>query len=135
MKRTLILIISVVLIICAILLSKYYTYREEKNETIKFNSKYEKYLDKDLLGTDVATLINLAFDDNKQKSYIKDENLVNIEIKITEFEKEQIYTMQILYNGGISEFVKYYGQIHFKCSKKEYNSEGQIEYILFEQIV
>ena len=34
----------------------------------------------------------------------------------------------------MSEFVKYYGQIDFKCVKIEHNLKNKIKYMLFEQI-
>ena len=42
---------------------------------------------------------------------------------------------QDILNGGMSQFVKYYGQIRFKASKIEYNENKRIKYILFEQII
>ncbi len=143
MNRTLIIIISVILIICVGLLSLFYTNKQKYNELQKFNMRYEQYLDKEIIGTNIATVINQAVDDNEKAMIKKDENnkyiqddfnSVYIEIKITEFAEEEIYTMETLYNGGMSEFVKYYGQIKFKCDKIEYNSKGQVKYMLFEQI-
>lgn len=143
MNRTLIIIISVILIICVGLLSLFYTNKQKYNELQKFNMRYEQYIDKEIIGTNIATVINQAVDDNEKAMIKKDENnkyiqddfnSVYIEIKITEFAEEEIYTMETLYNGGMSEFVKYYGQIKFKCDKIEYNSKGQVKYMLFEQI-
>ena len=134
MKRTIIFIISIVLIICAILLSKYYSYKEKYNLIQEFNLKYEKYLDKEIEGIDIATIINQAVDDNEKNKYTKDNEEINVEIKITEFQDEKIFTMATLYSGGMSEFVKYYGQIPFKCVQTEYGLNGKIKYMLFEQI-
>lgn len=143
MNRTFIIIISVVLIICVMLLSFFYTNKQKYNEQQKFNTRYEKYLHDEISGTNIATIINQAVDDNEKAMIKKDENnkyiqndsnSVNIEIKITEFAEEEIYTMERLYNGGMNEFVKYYGQIKFKCDKIEYNSKGQVKYMLFEQV-
>lgn len=143
MNRTLIIIISVILIICVGLLSLIYTNKQKYNELQKFNMRYEQYIDKEIIGTNIATVINQAVDDNEKAMIKKDENnkyiqddfnSVYIEIKITEFAEEEIYTMETLYNGGMSEFVKYYGQIKFKCDKIEYNSKGQVKYMLFEQV-
>ena len=143
MNRTLIIIISIILIICAIFLSMFYRNKQKYNEQQKFNIRYEKYLYNEILGTDIATIINQAVDDNEKAMVKKDENnkyiqndinTVNIEIKITEFAEEETYTMETLYNGGMNEFVKYYGQIEFKCDIIDYNSKGQVKYMLFEQV-
>ena len=72
---------------------------------------------------------------DENNKYIQDDiNSIYIEIKITEFAEEETYTMETLYNGGMNEFVKYYGQIEFKCDIIDYNSKGQVKYMLFEQV-
>ena len=144
MKKTIVFIISTVMIICVIAASKFYELRDSKLQIDEFNLKYEKYLDKEITGREVTTIINQAIDDN-EKNYIQkdkngkyiqdDEKSINIEVKITEFKEEQIYEMEKLYNGGMDEFVKYYGEINFKCTNIEYNSKGRVKYMLFEQIL
>ena len=144
MKRTIIFIISIVIIICVIAVSKFYELRDSKLQIDEFNLKYEKYLDKEITGREVTTIINQAIDDNeenyiqkdKKGKYIQDDQKsIDIEIKITEFKEEQIYEMETLYNGGMDEFVKYYGEINFKCTNIGYNSKGRVKYMLFEQIL
>ena len=143
MKKTLIYIISIVIVICVLIVSKLYANKEYMVEIKKFNTKYEKYINNELIGTEVASVINQAVDDNEYErikkdengKYIQnDENSINIEVKITEFSEEQIYTMETLYNGGMDQFVKYYGQIRFKATDIKYNENKRIKYILFEQI-
>ena len=143
MKKTLIYIISIVVILITIIMSKYYSYKESQSKIQENNLRYEKYLDKEIKGRDIATLINQAVDDNekffikkneKGKYILDEENSVNVEIKITDFAKERIYTMETLYNGGMSEFVKYYGEINFKSEKIQYHKNGKISYILLGQI-
>ena len=144
MKKTIIYIISIVIVICVLIASKLYTSKEYMVEIKKFNTKYEKYINREIVGTEVGSIINQAVDDNEYErikkdekgKYIQnDENSINIEVKITEFAEEQIYTMETLYNGGMEQFVKYYGQIPFKSVKVEYNENKRIKYILFEQIL
>lgn len=143
MKNNLIFIISIVIIICAILLSKYYANKEQETQIKKFNSQFEQYNEKSIKGNEIATIINKAVDIN-ERAYIKkdekgkyiqnDESSINIEIKITDLAQGKIYEMETLYSGGISEFVKYYGQIPFKVTNIMYNSKGKVKYMLFEQI-
>ena len=143
MKKTLLLIITFVLIVCMMILSKFNEYKQNKAELDEFNLKYEQYLNKEILGTDITTIINQAVDDN-EKSFIKkengkyiqdDEKSVNIEVKITELEEQPIYSMETLYNGGMSQFAHYYGQMNFTCTTIQYNTLGRVKYMLFEQIV
>lgn len=144
MKKTIIYIISIVIVICVLITSKIYENKHYLVEIKKFNTKYEKYISKDIVGTEVASIINQAVDDNEYERIKKDENgkyiqnnetSINIEVKITEFKEEQIYSMETLYQGEMTQFVKYYGQIPFKCAKVEYNENKRIKYILFEQIL
>lgn len=144
MKKTIIYIFSIVLIICVIISSKLFMSKDYMVKIKEFNIKYEKYTKNEIVGTEVASIINQAVDDNEFEGIKKDEkgkyiqnnqNSINIEVMITEFEEEQIYSMETLYNGGMSQFVKYYGQIRFKASKIEYNENKKIKYILFEQII
>ena len=144
MKKPFILIISFVLIICVIVLSKYYEFKSQKEIIDKFNLSYEKFLDKEILGTDITTVINKAVDDNENQvvkkdekgKYIQDdEKSVYIEVKITEAKDKPIYNMESLYSGGMAEFAHYYGQEKFISTKVEYNSLGKVKYILFEQVL
>ena len=144
MKKTIVYIISMVIITSVFITSKIYENKQYLVEIKKFNTKYEKYINNNIVGTEVASVINQAVDDNEYERIKKDENgtyiqndetSVNTEVKITEFKEEQIYTMETLYSGGITQFVKYYGQIPFKAVKVEYNKNKRIKYILFEQIL
>ncbi len=39
-----------------------------------------------------------------------------------------------IFNGGISTFTQYYGNIKFKCTNIDYHKKtGRIKYMLFEQ--
>lgn len=143
MKQITISILSIVIIICAILLSEFYKYKEKDTEIKEFNTQFEIYKEKQITGADIATVINKAIDIN-EKNFIKkdkngkyiqnDKNSINIEIKITDIAQGKIYEMETLYNGGMSEFVKFYGKISFTCKNIAYNSKGQVSYMLFEQI-
>ena len=135
MRNTFFMILTIVIIIFAFFLSKYYNYVEEKNEILKFNLKYEEYLQKQVYGADIATVINKAINDNKIENLTKeDEKYINIEIKIIDLEEEKIFQMESFYNGGIDKFVQYYNFIQFKCTNVKYASNGKINYMLFEQI-
>ena len=144
MKKTVIYIISIVVVICTIVVAKIYTNNDYYVQIKKYNAKYEKYINDEIVGTEIASIINQAIDDNEYERIKKDEkgkyiqnnyNSINIEVKITEFKEEQVYNMETLYDGGMNNFVKYYGQIKFKCSKIEYNDNKRIKYVMFEQIL
>ena len=143
MRKTFIYIVLFVIIIISVFVAKYYEYKQNKRNVDQYNVKYLQYIDKEIYGIDIATLINKAVDNN-ERTFVKknekgkyiqnDENSINIEIKINDEEEGKIYSMETLYGGGMEQFVEYYELIKFKSCKIEYNSIGKIKYILFEQI-
>ena len=143
MKRILIYILVIVTILICLFLSKYFEYKQNMQIIDEFNDEYLKYKDGEIEGIDIGNIVNKAVNDNESNYIKKDKNgkyiqddtkSINIEVKINDEEKDKIYTMETLYGGGMIQFVKYYGQILFKCSKVEYNSQGRVKYMLFEQI-
>ena len=106
MKKTIVYIITIIVIILMIIISKFMEYTNEKKQIDQFNFKYLQYTERSIKGINIASIINQAVDDN-EKSYVeKDENgkyiqneqnSVYIEVKITEFDEEQIYPMELLY--------------------------------------
>ena len=143
MKKTIIISAICVLVFGVMFFSKYFEFRQKYNEAKIFNSKYEKFLDKEILGTDITTIINHAVDDN-EKAFVKkdkngkyipnDENSIIIEIETKDLGEDKIFPMEIIYDSGMTEFVKYYREIAFKCKKIEYNSQKKVKYMLFTQV-
>ena len=120
----------------------YLNYKARYNEAKKANMEFDSYYNQNIMGTDLATIINKAVDnnknneikqDNKGKYINNDENSINIDVKM--LDKDETYTMETFYNGGIEKFVQYYGTIQFKCTKIEYHkTTNKVKYMLFEQI-
>ena len=108
----------------------------------KANLEFEKYLNEEVYGVDLATIINRAVDNNQRNEvqrnnkgiYINnDTNSISIEIKM--IDNDSIYQMETIYNGGTQNFVNYYNNIKFKCVEIKYhNSTNKVRYMLFEQI-
>lgn len=145
MKKTFTLILTIVIIIIAILMAKYYEYKTQRDKIKEQNLEYEVYFEKEIYGADIATIINKAVDSNEKNKVQKDEqgnyikndiNSINIEIKTLDLDEEEnsILKMEYLYNGGMAKFVELYNVIKFKCTKIDYNSVGKVSYMLFEQI-
>ena len=140
MKKILIYIICIVLIILSVIVTKYLNFKEQKSLIQKYNLEYEVYLNQDVTGRELTTAINRAVNNNEKNSVQKDEkgfyidddnNSVKIEIKI--LDNDTTYQMETLYNGGMENFIQYYGDINFNCSKIDYNSKGKVSHIIFEQ--
>ena len=141
MKKIIIILAIVIIIVCVVAV-KYYSYKVAYNMILEENSEYEQYKDKEIYGIDLATAINKTVDKNikngiekDEKGFFKqnDENSIEIEIFIKD--NETMYKMEAFYNSGTEQFVQYYGNIKFKCSKLEYHEKtGKISYLLFEQL-
>lgn len=140
MKKIAIFFIIIILIICAIF-AMYVNYKANYNVSKKANLSFEKYLNEEIYGTDLATVINRAIDRNEKNQVAKnnkgiyqnnDKNSINIEIKMSD--NDSVYQMETIYNSGIQNFINYYNKIKFKCTEIKYhNSTNQVKYMLFEQ--
>ena len=140
MKKIAIFFIITILIVCAIF-AMYISYKANYNMSKKSNLAFEKYLNEEVYGTDLATVINRAVDRNEKNEVTKnnkgiyqnnDENSINIEIKM--LDDDSVYKMEKFYNDGIQNFINYYGNIKFKCTDIKYHcATNQVKYMLFEQ--
>ena len=140
MKKVAIFFIIIILIICAIF-AMYISYKANYNISKKSNLSFEKYLNEEVYGSEVATVINRAIDRNEKNEVEKnnkgiyqnnDTNSINIEIKM--LDDDTIYQMETFYRGGIQNFINYYSNIKFKCVDIKYHSStNQVKYMLFEQ--
>lgn len=141
--KKLFIFLTIVLVIVAIIGFKYISYKNEYNMIQSENAEFEKYKDEEVYGLTVGTVINKAIDYNTKNKIEKsdngefvqnDENSIKIELHMIENEKEYELQMEKIYNAGTEQFVQYYGNIKFKCSKIEYHKKtGRVKYILFEQ--
>ncbi|MBQ2938369.1 MAG: hypothetical protein IJE05_05810 [Clostridia bacterium] len=141
MKKLAIFSAILVIIICGVFYL-YLNYSAQYNNSKKANLKFENYLNVEVYGTDLATVINRAIDNNQQNEvevnnkgiYLdNDENSISIEIKM--LDNDSIYQMETIYNGGIQNFINYYSNIKFKCVEIKYHSStNKVKYMLFEQI-
>ena len=140
MKKIAIFFIIIILIICTIF-AMYISYKANYNISKKSNLSFEKYLNEEVYGSELATVINRAIDRNEKNEVEKnnkgiyqnnDTNSINIEIKM--LDDDTIYQMETFYRGGIQNFINYYSNIKFKCVDIKYHSStNQVKYMLFEQ--
>lgn len=144
MKKILICLI-IVLVTITIVVSMWISSNNTKLAKIKENNqKYEIYLDKEVFGTDVTTVINRAIDDNERREIPKDEkgffiqndtNSIKVELIMLNGDNKETYQMETLNKVGLSGFIKNFNLINFKCSKIEYHDKTKlISKIVFEQI-
>lgn len=145
MKKS-VLLICVILIVIIIICSVGIWSNIKKVKVQKqANIEYEKYFDKDLYGTDVATILNKATNENKQNNVEKqdekyiDNNINSILIDLVMItnekkEKTKAYRMETIEKVGINEFIKNFNTAKFKITKMEYHKQtGKIKYIEISQ--
>ena len=141
MKKLLIFFAIVVIIVCVVSYV-FLNYKANYNTSKKANLEFENYLNEEIYGTDLSTVINRAIDSNEKNAVEKnnkgiylnnDKNSISIEVKMND--NDSIYQMETFYRGGIQNFINYYSNIKFKCVDIKYHSStNQVKYMLFEQI-
>lgn len=141
MKKIAIFLAIIIIIICVISYV-YLNYKAEYNTSKKANMEFERYLNEEVYGVDLATIINRAIDNNQKNEVERNnkgiyldnnQNSINMEIKM--IDDDSIYQMETIYNGGIQNFINYYNKIKFRCVEIKYhNSTNKVKYMLFEQI-
>lgn len=142
MKKIIICILSVFLVVICIVSYSVYQKNENAAQIGIDNKTYESYYNKEVLGTDIISIINKAIDSNdkndikigKDGNYIEDEkNSIRIEIKFKELDK--VITMERINNVGIEKFWSNYGALSFKCTKIEYHEKThRVKYMYFEEV-
>ena len=142
MKKAIVIIFILVLIIVTILGYKIYDKVQKLHEIKVVNTEYESFYNKEILGTDLASLINKVDDINnknnlikgkKEKSVSSTEALINLEVKFLEL--DDVISYEKIERQGINQFVQNFGAFKFKCTKLEHNKfTGNVQYMYFEQV-
>ena len=142
MKKTIIIMFMALILISIILVFAIRNRQLQNREIVNKNSEYEYLLEKEILGNEVATIINKAINSNEKNNipkkedgtYIPDkEHSVKVELNMISVEKT--YQMEQIFKSGINNFIKHFGLIKFKCTKMEYHETTKlVSKIIFEQI-
>ena len=139
MKKVIIGILLLVIIVVSVFFSWYNRNVQRLKDVKKFNSQFEDYLNRDINGVDLTTIINKAIENNNKYNikkdskgvYLNDNNYyINIIIKPQEDGKS--FLMEAFEQVGIKEFTKGFGGIVFKSTKVEYHKNGRISKIYFD---
>lgn len=142
MNKTFFIMLAVFFIIICITCTVLINFRSEKQQIKNENMEYEEYLNKEILGTQLATLISKVVDKNERNNVEKDEkgyyidneeNSIKVDLKMTTIDKN--YPMEEIYNNEITSFVKNFNFIKFKCTSLEYHKKtGKISKLIFEEL-
>ena len=120
----------------------YYNYKRVSNVAKSKNIQYTSYYEREITGTELATLINKSIDNNKsnnvevdEKGKYKNNEENSIQIDISFLDDEKVHSMEEIFNKDTDKFVELYGTIKFKCTKIEYHKKtSQVSYMYIEQI-
>lgn len=142
MKQSFLLVLIAIFIIICIICTVLINLQAEQDTIKKENGEFEKYLNKEILGTELASLISKVVDKNERNLVLKDErgyyienseNSIKIDLKMTTINK--IYPMEEIYNNEIVLFVKNFNLITFKCTSIEYHKKtGKVSKLVFEEL-
>lgn len=142
MKKQTIIILILLIIIFLIVAFAVVQNMQKEREIANYNKQYEQYTEKQIYGTDLATLINKAVNDNEKNNVEKDENeyyiqnetdSVKIYVKLQE--EGENFPMERIFKLGITEFVKNFNIESFKCTQINYHEQTKkISEIYFEVI-
>ena len=140
MKKSLYMIIIFFIIIIGLTLIFINNIQSVYKENQKENYVYAKYLNKEVMGTDVATLINRAVDNNEKYNIQKDDkgNYIDddkycIKIFVKLQTDGKYYNMETIYSNNVAEFVKNFNLEDFKCTDITYhNSTKRVATVYFE---
>lgn len=142
MKQSLLILLAIFFIIICITCIILINLQSEKTEIKNENAQYESYLNKEIMGTDLASLIGKVIDKNERNNVQKDENSyyidnyensIKIDLKMTTIDKT--YPMEEIYNKEIAKFVQNFNLIKFKCTSIEYHEKtGRISKLIFEEL-
>ena len=146
MKKNVIILLLALLILIVICIVGIKINARKSKEVKYENRQYEQYLEAEIYGTDVVTLMNKAMSSNQKNQVVTDEkglyinnheNSITMDIiLITDEEKAETttYKMEVIHKVGITEFLKNFNTTKFKCTKKEYHQEtGRIAHIELSQ--
>lgn len=133
-----IIIIAILFFICF----NYIKYRIANNRRISFNMYFINNYEKEISGTEMASIINKYINENENNSILKDENGLYIddkenyiEIQIKFKDNENTIKFEKIYNAGVSKFVNLYSDAKFKLKKVEFhNKSNRVKIAYYEEV-
>ncbi len=142
--KTILVILGIFIIILLFTVALLYNYNRNVKQTQYFNKQYESYYQKEILGTELATLLNKAMDyneksgaqkDDKDLYYLEDEDTILVEVKFFEKKKTYTFRMEDILSKKMENFINFYATASFKCTKIEYHEKSKkVKSLYFEQV-
>ena len=143
MKNKFFVILAVLLIILCISMYLIYNYRRNAFETQKNNEIYKEYYGKQILGTDLISIINKTIDFNEKNRIKKDsqglyieDNEKSIKVYIDFLYKDDYETIEMekIASKGIENFRETYSSANFKCTEIGYHEKTKnVKFLKFTE--
>ena len=142
MKKTLIIMLILFVAILAAVSIAVVDLQQTGKQVKQFNQIFEEYKDKSLLGSEVASLINKAIDNNEKnqiskndKGIYQEDGKYSVQIFVKLEKEGEYFTMERINALKITEFVKNFSLQDFKCTGIEYHKETKrVSKVYFESI-
>ena len=142
MKKTLFIIIGIFLLIMIVLVLTLIGIQSQNKLLSDVNVEYEFYINREIYGTELVTLINKAIDNNKKINVSQDKDgfyvdngkdSIIITIKLAGTDK--IIEMEKIFALGTGRFIDLYNSEIFVSESVTYHEEtGRIATITFKQV-
>ena len=139
MKKVIIGILLTGLIIIALFFTWYNKNLNELRNIKKFNSEFEGFIDREVTGVDLTTVVNKAIENNNKYEVKKNSDGTyendgknSIEIIIKPTKDGNSFPMEAFEKVGMKDFTKSFGGAIFKSTKIEYHDNGKISKIQFD---
>ncbi|MBR3325038.1 MAG: hypothetical protein IKG14_03220 [Clostridia bacterium] len=122
----------------------WYIYEEAKisqNEKIAFNNSFEKLLNKQISGNDLATIINRAVENNinndvekNSSGFFIDNSTNSMSIDIKFVDNDSVIKAEKLVENDLSKFIDLYNLSDFTLIKINYHEKTNlVKYLYFEE--
>ena len=143
MKKSIFVILTILFIIVIAISLYIHNAQKLENIAIKHNQQYEEYCNKEILGTDLISLINKAIDYNEKNNVKKQENTIyyinnntnSIQITVKFIENDKIIKMENIAEKQTENFIKFFATATFKCNDIKYHKQTKnVQSMYFEQI-
>ena len=136
MKKSIFIVLAILFIIAIVICLYIYNVKKIENVAIKHNKQYEEYCNKEILGTELISLINKAIDYNEKNSVEKQENTINsIQITVKFLDNDKIIKMENIAEKQTENFIKFFATATFKCNDIKYHKQTKnVQSMYFEQI-
>ncbi len=143
MKKTIYIILLIFIIVLVITIQYVYNYRSAKIAEQKINNEYNSYYNKQVLGTELISIINRTIDVNNQNGIAKDNNYyidnennsIQIYVVFVYKDKTKTIKMEDIEKSGTEAFIKRYSTESFKCTNIDNHKKTKnVKSLTFEEV-